>query len=81
MVSHEEFRTGVSSLNPNIDRESIASLIDVMDKDGDGEISWTRMPSRTRTPLFFLPPPMRLRPRGQDRCGPALAAGAWRAGG
>ena len=40
MVSHEEFRTGVSSLNPNIDRESIASLIDVMDKDGDGEIDY-----------------------------------------
>ena len=39
MVSHEEFRTGVSNLNPSIGRESIASLIDVMDKDGDGEIS------------------------------------------
>ena len=32
VVSHDEFRTGVTTLNPQIARETIEGLIDVMDK-------------------------------------------------
>eukprot|EP01047_Picozoa_sp_COSAG01_P033939 COSAG01_NODE_2523_length_7514_cov_55.219420_2_plen_49_part_00 len=40
MVSHDEFRTGIRGVAPNIGADKIQNMIHSLDKDGDGEIDY-----------------------------------------